>query len=166
MHRRALSSVHFLHCARVCLFVYFRNCAYLISKLLFFNTFQKVVNRAGWLDDCHGPSPILCDTAIPLCSHWLAVMPVIPCQVIQQNWDFSSNAHQNSRNFVRRMILSFWAQQSKNFLIQICISEIMSIWNFDVFQENWTKKFLEFCCWNLNWLSLLYLWIFSFNIFQ
>ena len=63
-------------------------------------------------------------------------------------------------------ILSFWAQQSWNFWNRTWISKIMSIWNFDVFQEDWTKDFLEFCCWNFNWVSLLYLWIFSFSISQ
>jgi len=34
-------------------------------QLLFFNTFQKVINGIGWLYDRHGPSPILYDT-VPL----------------------------------------------------------------------------------------------------
>jgi len=41
----------------------------------------------------------------------------------------------------------------------------MSIGNFDAFQEDLTKKFLWFCCWNF-WWPLLHLWIFSFNILQ
>jgi len=86
--------------------------------------------------------------------------------VIQQNGDFSSDPNQNSQNFVRGKISGFWAQQSWNFCNRTCISEIMSIRNFDVFQEDWTKKFLEFCCWNFNWVSLLYLWIFSSSILQ
>ena len=89
---------------------------------------------------------------------------VIPCQVIQQTGDFSSDPNQNSRNFIRRKISGFWAQQSWNFWNRTHISKIMSIWNFDVFYEDWTKKLMEFCCGNFNWLSLLYLWIFSFNI--
>ena len=80
-------------------------------------------------------------------------------------WGFSSDPHQNSQNFIRGKISGFWAQQSWNFWNRTCISKIMSIWNFDVFREDCTKKFLEFCCWNFNWLSFLYLWIFSFNIF-
>jgi len=86
--------------------------------------------------------------------------------MIQQNGDFSSDPHQHSRNFIRGKISCFWAQRRWNFWNRTCISEIMSIWNFDVFQEDWTKKFLELCCWNFNWLSLLFLWIFSFNILQ
>ena len=35
-----------------------------------------------------------------------------------------------------------------------------------MFFKDWTKKILEFCCWNFNWLALFYLWIFSFNILQ
>ena len=91
---------------------------------------------------------------------------IIPCQVIQQNGDFSSDPHRIPRNFIRGKISGFWAQQSWNFWKQTCISKIMSIWNFDILQEDWTEKFLEFCCWNFNWLSLLYLWIFSFKILQ
>jgi len=90
----------------------------------------------------------------------------VATQVIQQNENFSSGPHQNSRNFIRGKTSGFWAQQSWNFWNRICISKIMSIWNFDVFHDDWTKKFLEFCCWNFNWLSLLYLGIFSFNILQ
>ena len=58
---------------------------------------------------------------------------------------FSSDPHQNARNFIRGKISGFWAQQSWDFLNRTCISKIMSIWNFDVFQEDWTKKFLSFC---------------------
>ena len=61
---------------------------------------------------------------------------------MQQNGDFSSDTHQNSRNFIRSKISGFWAQQSWNFWNRTCSSEIMSIWNFDVFQEDWTKKIL------------------------
>jgi len=50
--------------------------------------------------------------------------------VIQQNRDFSSDPHQNSRNFIRGKISGFWAQQSWNFWNPTCISEIMSIWNW------------------------------------
>jgi len=35
-------------------------------QLSFLNTFQKVINKVGWLDDRHDPSPILCDT-VTLC---------------------------------------------------------------------------------------------------
>jgi len=62
--------------------------------------------------------------------------------VIQQNGDFSSDPHQNSRNFIQGKISGFWAQQSWYFWNRICISEIMSIWIFDVSQEDWTKKIL------------------------
>jgi len=47
-----------------------------------------------------------------------------------------------------------------------CISQIISIWIFDIFQEDWIKKILEFCSCNFNWFSLLQLWLFSFNILQ
>jgi len=46
--------------------------------------------------------------------YWLWVR-VIPCQVIHQNGDFSSDSHQNSRNFISVQISGFWAQQSWNF---------------------------------------------------
>ena len=32
-------------------------------QVLFFNTAQKLKNRVSWLDDRHGPSPILYDIA-------------------------------------------------------------------------------------------------------
>jgi len=75
--------------------------------------------------------------------------------VIQQNWDFSSDPHKNSRNFIGGKTSGFWAQQSRNFWNQTCISETMSVWSFGVFQENWPTKFVEFCCWNFNWWPLL-----------
>ena len=31
----------------------------------------------------------------------------VPCQVIQQNWNFSSDSHQNSRNFIKGKISVF-----------------------------------------------------------
>ena len=70
------------------------------------------------------------------CEIWLKMQSlltsdgVIPCQVIQQNGDFSSDPHQNSRNFIRGKISGFWAQNSWNFLNRTYISEIMSIWNW------------------------------------
>jgi len=58
VHRHALFICNFTSpCfAFVCLFLY------LISSYCFFNTTQKVINGVGWLDERHGPSPILCDT--------------------------------------------------------------------------------------------------------
>jgi len=96
-----------------------------------------------WVTDC-------CDIGTFFDIRWrpcVARQPckrVIPCQVIQQNGDFSSDPHQNSRNFVRGKISGFWAQQSRSFWNWTCISEFMSIWNFDVFQDDWTKNFSEF----------------------
>ena len=53
------SSVNLLHHV-LCLIVF------LAVLILFptggFNTYQKVINGVGWRDDCHGPSPVLCDT--------------------------------------------------------------------------------------------------------
>jgi len=43
-----------------------------------FQHFSKLINRVGWLDDRHGPSPILCDTAPivvytdQLLHHWIS----------------------------------------------------------------------------------------------
>ena len=45
----------------VCLFVCFSKCADFIS-ICCFSTLKKVIKGIGWLDDRHGPSPILCDT--------------------------------------------------------------------------------------------------------
>ena len=53
----------------------------------------------------------------------------IPCQVIQQNWNFSSDPHQNSRNFIKGKISGFSAQRSWHFWNWTCISKVMSIWN-------------------------------------
>jgi len=50
---------------------------------------------------------------------------VIPCEVIQQNGNFSSDPHHNSRNFIRGKISGFWAQQSWNFWNRTWISKIM-----------------------------------------
>jgi len=43
-------------------FVFFPNCVYLISNCCF-STLQKVMNRVARIDDRHGPSPTLYDTA-------------------------------------------------------------------------------------------------------
>jgi len=40
----------------VCLFLY------LISNYCCYNTTQKVINGVRWIDDRHGPSPVVCDT--------------------------------------------------------------------------------------------------------
>jgi len=50
------SSVKLLHV--LWLFVF---CIW-FPTLDFLNTMQKVINGAGWLDDCHSSSPILCNT--------------------------------------------------------------------------------------------------------
>ena len=56
-----LSPVHFLyHVLRS--FVFFSLCLFDL-QLLFLNTCQKVINGVGWLDERHGLSPILYDTA-------------------------------------------------------------------------------------------------------
>ena len=46
-----------------------------LVQLLFLNTYQKMINGVGWLDDRHGLSPILYDTA-PLCLHWSTIVPL------------------------------------------------------------------------------------------
>ena len=45
------------------------------AQLLFLNIYQKMINGVGWLDDRHGLSPILYDTA-PLCLHWSTIVPL------------------------------------------------------------------------------------------
>jgi len=57
VHRHALFICRFTSPCSV--FVCFSNCVYSISNNCLFNTMQKVII---WLDDCYGPSPILCDT--------------------------------------------------------------------------------------------------------
>jgi len=54
----------------------------------------------------HGnPTQIL--TIKTLKNYEYTTVGVIPCQVIQQNGDFSSDPHQNSRNFIRAKISGF-----------------------------------------------------------
>ena len=65
--RHAVSPVHFLHhvlCSFVrFLFLFFFSLCLFDLQLLFLNTCQKVINGVGWLDERHGLSPILYNTA-------------------------------------------------------------------------------------------------------
>jgi len=45
------------------MFLFFFSLCLFDVQLLFLNTCQKVINGVGWLDDRHGLSPILYDTA-------------------------------------------------------------------------------------------------------
>ena len=64
VHRHAVSPVHFLHhVLRSLVFLFFFSLCLFDVQLLFLNTYQKMINGVGWLDDRHGLSPILYDTA-------------------------------------------------------------------------------------------------------
>jgi len=63
VHRHDLSSAHFLHHARFCLFIFLT--VLIWSPTVVFQHFSKS-DKQGWLTSWpHGPSPILCDT-VPL----------------------------------------------------------------------------------------------------
>jgi len=44
-----------------------------------------------------------------------SVLSMLSVKVIQKNWGFSSDPHQNSWNCIRGKISDFWAQQRWNF---------------------------------------------------
>ena len=63
-HWHAVSPVHFLHhVLRSFVFLIFFSLCLFDVQLLFLNTYQKMINGVVWLDDRHGLSPILYDTA-------------------------------------------------------------------------------------------------------
>ena len=64
LHGCCSSPVHFLHhVLRSLVSLFFFSLCLFDVQLLFLNTYQKMINGVGWLDDLHGLSPILYDAA-------------------------------------------------------------------------------------------------------